>query len=254
MEQDTSTPGGRLRYARKNSPLTKSLGVRAISISGAAERTGINANTIKAHENGRNLFDEAQAKTYARAYGFRWLWLLHNEGPPLASNAAGVAADDEQPINEPLVRLNEVDVFAGAGGGGEAPAAYEQLRDGSWVPSDAVKSQALFPAAWLSELGLDPRQTDLVRVRGDSMWPEIDDGDWVFVDRRVHSIQADDIYLIWDGWGVVAKSLSIVRSSRNEPRVRIISANPKYPPDELPIDDIRVIGRVHFRIGRIIRR
>jgi hypothetical protein len=51
----------------------------------------------------------------------------------------------------------------------------------------------------------------------------------------------------------VVKSLAIVRGTK-PPRVRIISANPKYPPDELDLDEIFIIGRVHFRLGRITRR
>jgi phage repressor protein C with HTH and peptisase S24 domain len=74
----------------------------------------------------------------------------------------------------------------------------------------------------------------------------------VFVDRRVHRLLADDIYLIWDGFGVVVKSLAIVRASQ-PPRVRVLSANSKYPPDDLPFEDILIIGRVHYRIGRIVR-
>jgi phage repressor protein C with HTH and peptisase S24 domain len=249
---DFSTPHGRLRYARKD---------KKMSISRAAERTRINANTIKGHEAGRNGFDENQAKAYARAYGFSWLWLLHNLGDQRKVSTADVAKVTEHPpmdaIDPPstgLVPIREVDVYAGAGGGGEMPAAYEQLKDGSWIPSESVRAEAMFPAAWLTSMGLDPVHTDIVRIRGDSMWPEIDDGDWVLVDRRVHRLEADDIYLIWDGWGVVAKSLAIVRSSRrDEPRVRIISANSKYPPEELPADDVQIIGRVHYRIGRILR-
>jgi phage repressor protein C with HTH and peptisase S24 domain len=84
------------------------------------------------------------------------------------------------------------------------PPAYRQLKNGSWAPADAVKAEAFFPSAWLATLGLDPDFTDLVRIRGDSMSPEIEDGDWVFVDRRVHHLTADDIYLLWDGFGVVA--------------------------------------------------
>ena len=160
---------------------------------------------------------------------------------------------DRAPPQSSLAVLREIDISAGAGGGGEMPAAYRRLKNGSWAPADAVKAEAFFPLAWLATLGLDPDFTDLVRIRGDSMSPEIEDGDWVFVDRRIHHLTADDIYLLWDGFGVVVKSLAIVRGTK-PPRVRIISANPKYPPDELDLDEIFIIGRVHFRLGRITRR
>jgi phage repressor protein C with HTH and peptisase S24 domain len=152
-----------------------------------------------------------------------------------------------------MVRVREVELYAGAGGGGEIPTQYTRNADGSWSQTDKVLASVTFPAVWLAQMGLDPYWTDLVRVRGDSMFPEIDDGDWVFVDRRIHRLEVDDIYLIWDGWGIVVKSLRIVRSSRNSPRVMVISANPKYPPEEMPADDIQIIGRVHFRIGRVLR-
>jgi hypothetical protein len=185
---------------------------------------------------------------------------MHRLGDPKGSstNLAGGFAHPEQmeysATGGPggrLVPVPEIDLHAGIGN--RPTAAYRQLKDGSWVPGSAVKAQALLPESWLFALGLDPAFTDVVRMQGDSMSPAIDDGDWIFVDRRVSRLASDDIYLFWDGYALTAKSLAIVPATR-PPRVRILSANPKYPQDELPLDRIKIIGRVRFRIGGIVRQ
>jgi len=243
---DWSTPNARLKWARVQAGYP--------SIRNAANKRGWNENTYKAHEQGINNFHEDDARRYGKGFSVNWVWLLHNIGDPKgkASDAAA-SATPQSTISPDIIGIREIDISVGAGGGGEAPIAYKKSKNGTWTPTDAVKAEAFFPMAWLESLGLDPNFTDLVRVRGDSMYPEIDDGDWVFVDRRVHQLSADDIYLLWDGFGVVAKSLAVVRGKR-PPRVKIISANPKYPPEEIALDEIHIIGRVHFRLGRIIHR
>lgn len=252
---DFSEPNLRLQYLRKTSGFT----VREF-----AERASVDINKLKAHLTGRNAFDADDAKKYAQAArvpGLTYLWLFLREGED-PGDAALTNARNKPVRSRPvaigpgtaLVTLREIDVSSGAGGGGQMPDAYKRGRDGSWLPTDAIKAEVMFPQSWLVSLGLDPDKTDMVRVRGDSMSPEIEDGDWIFVDRRVHRLTADDIYLIYDGFGIVVKSLAIVRASRGaHPKVRILSANPKYPMEEVPADDVRIIGRVHYRLGRIVR-
>lgn len=263
MAADLSTPHGRLRHARKEKGLT---------VQELAERTGINVNTLKKHEQpDGNAFDAPDAKRYARALGppFHWLWLLHNVEHPSKEALTTYRSSPGKPPKKflsgdelpqgsggSLISIREVDAPAGAAeGGGEMPAAYIRGRDGQWHPSDAIAAHAMFPETWLLSLGLDPGRTDLFRVRGDSMSPEIEDGDWVFVDLRVQRLIDEDIYLIYDGWGIKVKSLAIVHGSlgTENPRIRIISTNPKYPVDEMPADDIVIYGRVRHRIGRIVR-
>lgn len=243
---DLSTMHGRLASARDAAGFK--------SPRAAARARGWNENTYKAHEQ-RNKFGEDEARRYGRAFGYNWLWLLHKTGEPKGRGQADVDETDSRPPRQSrsMVTIREIDVTAGAGGGGEAMVGYRRKTDGSYQPSDLVKAEALFPIAWLNAMGLDPAFTDVVRVSGDSMWPEIDDGDWAFVDRRVYQLKADDIYLIWDGFGVVVKSLQLIRGSKPA-RVRIISANLKYKIDEVPLSEIRIIGRVRFRIGRVLRR
>lgn len=255
---DLTTAHGRLRHARKKKGLT---------VEDLAERTGINVNTVKKHEQ-RNLFDETDAKKYGRHLGVPWLWLLHaveqssKESlryipPRLGKTSQEVIDTDAMPpaSGSELVTIREVDVVGGLGGGGEMPAAYVRGSDGLWQPSDAVAAEVMFPFYWLASLGLDPTRTDLIRVQGNSMSPEIEDGDWVFVDRRYQTLSGDDIYLIFDGTGLVVKALQLVRGTkgRDARRIRIISANPTYPIDEVPADDVTIIGRVRHRIGRIVR-
>jgi len=245
---DLSKTWGRLRWARERADFK--------SPRAAAREYGWNENTYKEHERvGGNRFNEATARKYARAFRVNWTWLILGVGEPTGKTASRPAAELPAPTphNGDLVTIREIDVSGGLGGGGEAIVAYVPDQHGHWQPADGIRAEITVPFRWLRLLGLDPATTDLVRVQGDSMWPEIADGDWVFVDRRFHQLRADDVYLLWDGHGIVAKSLQIVRGS-DPARVRIISTNPSYLTDEVPLADISIIGRVHARIGRIIRR
>jgi Peptidase S24-like len=251
-DPDLSSPSGRLQWARRQAGYK--------SPRAAARARGWNENTYRAHESGRNRYREVEAKRYGQAFAVSWVWLMHELGQPKerpADVAGGFAHPGQAEYGAVLeaggrlVPVREIDIHSGPGG--RAAAAYRQLKNGSWVPSTAAKAQALLPEAWLFALELDPTFTDVVRMHGDAMSPAIEDGDWIFVDRRVWQFAADDIYLFWNGYAFTAKSLAVVPAS-HPPRIRILSINPKYPPDELPLDRIKIIGRVRFRMGRIVRQ
>lgn len=83
---------------------------------------------------------------------------------------------------------------------------------------------------------------DAVRVitgRGTSMRGVYDDGDLVFVDSRIKHFDADACYVFrWNG-RVQIKRLQLV----GRDRVRILSANPDYPPVDADADEIEIGGR-----------
>ena len=141
----------------------------------------------------------------------------------------------------------EIDVYAGAGGGGVALTAYdnngrsaEAIRD-HWVVPEAVISGLLRSAS---------KHLRAFEVVGDSMLPTLQPGDRVFVDTRRTEPNPEGVFVLYDGSTVVVKSLQIIRGS-DPLKIRVISDNPKYPAYEVLAEETHIIGRF---VGRFTTR
>ncbi|MXO64271.1 S24 family peptidase [Altericroceibacterium endophyticum] len=110
------------------------------------------------------------------------------------------------------------------------------------IPFDAFR----FSGRWLRQQGLDPAQLSAISVNGDSMEPLLRDGDEILVDRTPRAVR-DGVHVVRLG-----EALHVKRLQTGQPGyVRLISENEAYPPMDLPIGDVDVIGRVVWKAGRI---
>ena len=109
-------------------------------------------------------------------------------------------------------------------------------------PFDAFR----FSARWLREQGFDPKALSAIAVAGDSMEPELRDGDEILVDRTPRPLR-DGIHVVRLGEALHVKRVQAARPGQ----VTLISANPAYPPIEVELDDVDVIGRVVWKGGRL---
>lgn len=118
------------------------------------------------------------------------------------------------------------DVVVSAGAGGEAISAREL-------------DHLVFPEAMLRRIGpLD--KLELVPIRGDSMEPELRDGDLAMVDTS-RTDRTEGLLVLTVGDRLVAKRLRLAGGGR----LQLVSNNPAYPPiDVEPIEDLRIHGRV----------
>ncbi len=172
--------------------------------------------------------------------------ILNGDGDPGISRIAAIAAkigvslDDilgarpraPQPAGqeeEDLVRLPMLTPSLSAGAGAAAAGGGHQA---DW----------LFPRAWLRRSFGHDDQLELMRVVGDSMFPELQDGDWVMIDltRRdprdgLHALRLDDTLLV--------KRLQFQGRT-----IRVVSSNPAYEPILLDRHDealdVEIMGRV----------
>jgi len=101
-----------------------------------------------------------------------------------------------------------------------------------------------FSPRWLREQGLDPAMLSTITVAGDSMEPELRDGDEILVDRTPRPLR-DGIHVVRLG-----DMLHVKRVQAGPSGLRLISANEAYPPIEVRPDEIEVIGRVVWKGGR----
>ncbi|MDK1386887.1 helix-turn-helix transcriptional regulator [Sinorhizobium sp. 8-89] len=144
--------------------------------SDAANALGVIASTYRAHENGQNDFELAEAKIYGRRFNVDPVWLL--DGDRRAGNGAppagpvGVAEPNGTLLTPVVGKGKKIPVFGQAVGG----------VDGEFIMNGNVLYEVMAPPI-LSDIS----GAYAVSVSGDSMSPRYEDGEVCFVDpsRRV---------------------------------------------------------------------
>ena len=105
-----------------------------------------------------------------------------------------------------------------------------------------------FEAQWLSAITRAAGDNlAVVRVDGDSMEPTLADGDWILIDRTQRKINREGVYAIRVGDVAWVKRISL---NLKEKLVQVISDNDRYPMQELGEDELAVIGRAVWIVGR----
>lgn len=167
----------------------------------------------------------------------------HDLDPRYGRASVESAVDGDLGLRPPHETVAEIDVRAGAGGGGVPVETWVQDGAGNTYAAEGIRAHWEIPGEVMRELlRATPRHIRAFEVIGDSMEPRLGEGDRVFIDLRYTVPSPEGIFALWDGFGVVVKRLQIVRGS-DPLRVRVISANPSYEPYEAAVDDIKIIGR-----------
>lgn len=146
------------------------------------------------------------------------------------------------------IGIPEIDVRAGAGGGGVAMSHRTVDEYGNSIEADNVSATWSIPPAYLrGELRVDPRRIYIVEVMGDSMSPTLTSGDRVMVDTS-HTIPSPPgIYVLDDGYGLIIKRIELVPGTEPQ-RILVISDNTSHREREMTVDEARIVGRV---VGRV---
>jgi len=148
------------------------------------------------------------------------------------SELGGEASYDSRPAGD-YADIPRLPLDASAGPGSFASGE---------VPFDAFR----FSKRWLRDQGFDATMLSTIAVAGDSMEPELRDGDEILVDRSLKPLR-DGIHVVRLG-----DALHVKRVQAGKPgRLTLISANPAYPPIEVGAGDVDVIGRVVWKGGRL---
>lgn len=114
---------------------------------------------------------------------------------------------------------------------------------------------AVYPVSefLLKALGASIAETDIIFASGDSMLPEIKDGDALMVDKSKKDIIDGQIYIIRSDGQLLCKRLQKLPPQQ----IKVVSDNPKYDPYYIDFSkvidfDFEVVGRVlwYSRIAR----
>lgn len=112
---------------------------------------------------------------------------------------------------------------------------------GSFDVDQKISEYYSFQKLWLRKKG-NPKNMVLMDIVGNSMEPELKDGDTVLVDRAKSEILAGAIYAVG-----VEDTVLIKRVEKLPDKLVLISDNEKYPPTYITGDDInrvRVLGKI----------
>ena len=96
----------------------------------------------------------------------------------------------------------------------------------------------------------NPEGLRILRVRGNSMEPEMREGDRLVVDSARRVPATGEMFVLWDGNGLVVKRIETVREP-GPPRLRLISANPDYASYTCLAQDAHIVGKVLWTLRRM---
>jgi len=211
-----------------------------------AETSGVPLRTLNSYMAGDADPKLTKLDRIAEACGTTLDALLGRKPPApadtnLITNAFGLVPGDralqrlkgpDDAIPEGFVAVPYLDVRASAGPGRAS------------LPAEIVAAEHfLFSRAWLRTLNVVPENAELLRAEGDSMYPTIQDGDLMLVDRGHGDIVHGKIYVLVVHDLVVVKRVNMLTIGG----MILISDNERYPSETIGRADI---GNLNFQ-GRV---
>jgi transcriptional regulator with XRE-family HTH domain len=222
---------------------------RGMSRTELVKRSGVSKQQLSRLENGLIRMRLDHLKPFATHLGYTPEQILLWGRFPGTGGSHIESSDvlrEDSPHDEPLGpspgQVPELDTRAGLGGGGVP--AREVRKDGKHA--DPLKSEGwVFPQSFVREqLHTATSRLLVLDTTGDSMAPTIMSGDRVVVDTGHKTPTPDGLYAIRDTFDcIVVKRLQVVRASKHH-RVKIISDNPNHATEELPLNELEIVGKV----------
>lgn len=191
-----------------------------------AEKTGIGKSAISQYMSGAFKPKQVRTEKIANALGVSVAYLMGYDEPESTMNIEGNAS-------RPYPVIGEVAAGYGSEAIEEETGDYEQI-----------------PLEWLR--GHNPDNFFVLRVKGDSMYPDFQDGDCVLVHRQASVDSGTVAVMLYDGGSATLKK---VRYKKNESWVELIPRNPEYQTKRIEnwdLNECRVLGEVR-RLIRVVK-
>jgi transcriptional regulator with XRE-family HTH domain len=222
---------------------------RGISRTELVKRSGVSKQQLSRLENGQIRLRLDHLKPFANILGYSpeqiLLWGRYPGTGGTHIESSDVLREDgshDEPLGPAVGQVPELDTRAGLGGGGVA--SREVRKDGKHA--DPLKSEGwVFPPSFVREqLHTSAARLLVLDTTGDSMAPTVMSGDRVIVDTGHKTPTPDGLYAIRDTFEcIVVKRLQVVRSAK-QARVKIISDNPNHAAEEVPVNELEIVGKV----------
>ena len=168
--------------------------------------------------------------------------LHHAERPPRRKREATKkwrsVSPDQGPV--PLAPIPELDVEASAGPGALAEEFVAE-RARWFLPEGMIRYEG----------DASPAAIRVFRVRGESMEPELSEGDRLLVDTDRRVPATGEMFVFWDGNGLVVKRVEHANDGGGTPALRLKSANPDYADYTCLAEEVHIIGKVLWAVRRV---
>ena len=141
----------------------------------------------------------------------------------------------------PLSAIPEMEVETAAGPGAlNDEFAVEKAR---WhLPEGMIRHEG----------DANPEGLRILRVRGNSMEPELCEDDRLLVDTARRVPETGEMFVLWDGSGLVVKRIEHVRADGSAAsELRLKSANPDYADYTRLAEDVHIVGKVLWTVRRV---
>ena len=191
-----------------------------------ARLLGVNRSAVTQAKQ-KNAVPDKWLLALVRLFGLSPDWLAEGTGPRRLVNAPVPDQEPEQ-VMVPRVRARLC-----AGGG-------------SFETGAEVRDRLPFRYDWLRRKG-NPDSMVLMDIMGNSMEPEIKEGDTVLIDQSRTDILAHGVYAVG-----VEDTVLVKRLEKRPGKLMLLSDNPQYSPIELRGDEletVRILGRIIW-VGR----
>ena len=261
---------GRLKEARVQAGLT---------LQQAAEAVGTDLNSIWRYEAGRHRPSGPALHALANVYGKPVEWFFGEEDEPQGDNSrvnAPESATQPTPESSDVIvslgerlqdfsaRFDRLESYIraqaplqaiGESRANYAPSNYDtsdrspvRLLEfasaagvGAEVYDETPVGLLWFRNDWLLSHSIDPEQSNIISVRGESMEPTLPDGCSILVDRKRREPHEDRIYVMRTEEGLVVKRLGLDEEDRWELR----SDNPDWRVTPMS-PEAEVVGEVRW--------
>lgn len=175
-----------------------------------------------------------RALNLARAGGVTFEWLVFGIGDAGSSVRANLPISPTSDVQgshltDEFTTIPAYQVFASAGHGAN-------------ITDEPLAEPMAFRTDWLRREGFDPAKMAVIRAKGDSMEPTINDGDVILVRLKNGEAPRDGLYVLRLDGGLFVKRLQFDLGG-----VRIISDNPLYKSRDLSkteLAELDLVGRV----------
>jgi phage repressor protein C with HTH and peptisase S24 domain len=208
------------------------------SVEQAATSIGLGHNQLR-----RIIKEEAvpsfpAMRLLATKSGYRLDWLASNELPEKNDAQERSLAIPRQLMEERLVWIPELDARAAAG--------HSAMND-----ETEVKSAFPVPATMVQAMGVNADLLRLLEAKGDSMIPDINDGDRLIIYIGDEQLRDGKIYALNFGDDTLVKQLQL----EPDGGLTLVSKNPSFPPRKIDKSDrsrLSIAGRVMGSIKRFV--
>lgn len=208
------------------------------SMAELARCSGISYEMIRRYTEGYAMPKVEGLSLLAKSLGVTPAWLQFGEELDLKILPIGssIGVLEEYLDFKKYIEIKRFDVNLSAGAGNSI-----------WIARESSDDPIVFRRRWFKRHRYNPDLLKGIYVRGDSMEPELHNGDTVIINTNDTEILDGEIYAI-----VFKNKLYIKKLCQSEDGILIISKNPEYPPMKVTEDTLNqfiVLGKKIWRGG-----